>query len=47
MRSANTIRRAALVAAAVASIGLVNAPSASANWSSCISSWADGEESRR
>ncbi|SFK92721.1 MULTISPECIES: hypothetical protein [Streptomyces] len=47
MRSATTIRRAALVAAAMASIGLINAPSASANWSSYISSWTDGEESRR
>ena len=47
MRSATTIRRAALAATAVAALGLINAPSASANWTSYISSWTDGNESRR
>ncbi|WP_155057013.1 hypothetical protein [Streptomyces blattellae] len=47
MRSASTIRRAAYVTAAVASLSLINAPTASANWSSYITSWTDGDESRR
>ncbi|MBT2488249.1 hypothetical protein J7E96_06875 [Streptomyces sp. ISL-96] len=47
MRSSITIRRAAMAAAVVASLSLINAPSASANWTSYINDWTDGDESRR
>ncbi|MET8538696.1 hypothetical protein ABZV67_45350 [Streptomyces sp. NPDC005065] len=43
----NSIRRAAVVLAATSALGLAVAPSASANWTSYISSWGNGDESRR
>ncbi|MDX3098722.1 hypothetical protein PV703_24270 [Streptomyces sp. ME01-24h] len=42
-----SIRRVAVALAATAGIGLIVAPDASANWTSYISSWAKGNESRR
>ncbi|MDT0306065.1 hypothetical protein RM780_03690 [Streptomyces sp. DSM 44917] len=47
MRPARLVRRSALATAAVALLGLLNAPAAHADWSSYIHSWTDGEQSRR
>lgn len=47
MRSGSTLRRIALVGATMATLGLANMPTASANWVSYISSWTDGQESHR
>lgn len=47
MRSGSTLRRIALVGATMATLGLANMPTASANWDSYISSWTDNHESRR
>ena len=47
MRSGSTLRRLALVGAAVATLSLANVQAAFANWDSHIASWTDGNESRR
>lgn len=47
MRSGSTLRRLALLGAAVATLSLTNVPAAFANWDSHIASWTDGNESRR
>ncbi len=41
------MQRGSFAAAALGLLGFINAPAASANWSSYIEAWTDGEESRR
>ncbi|MEU6815796.1 hypothetical protein [Streptomyces sp. NPDC046860] len=47
MPISTSIRRAAVVLASASALGLIVAPNASANWTSSISSWGKGNESRR
>lgn len=47
MRTLSCGKRAGAMVAAASVLLMLNAPSASANWSSYISGWTDGDESRR
>ena len=47
MRISSREKKAGAVLAAASALTFLNAPFASANWTSSISSWTDGDESRK